>query len=56
MNQGKRDAVKQGSEQVARVNINILVISELKWIRVTNLIQLTITSTPVSKNLLEEME
>ena len=28
MNQGKLDAVKQ---EVARVNINILEISELKW-------------------------
>ena len=28
MNQGKLEVVKQG---VARVNIDILVISELKW-------------------------
>ena len=28
MNQGKLDVVKQ---EIARVNINILVISEIKW-------------------------
>ena len=53
MNQGKWDAVKQ---EMARVNINILGISELKWMGVANLIQLAITSTTVGKNLLEEME
>ena len=30
MNQGKQDVVKQ---EIARVNINILGISELKWTR-----------------------
>ena len=30
MNQGKLDVVKQ---EIARVNINILQISELKWTR-----------------------
>ena len=56
MNQGKWDTVKQESEQVARANIYILGISELNWIRMANLIQLTITSTTVGKNPLEEME
>ena len=34
MNQGKLDMVKQ---EMARVNINILGISELKWIRMGEL-------------------
>ena len=39
MNQGKLDVVK---EEMARVNIDILGISELKWMRMVNLIQSTI--------------
>ena len=31
MNQGKSEVVKQG---MARVNVNILGISELKWMRI----------------------
>ena len=50
MNQGKLDVVKQ---EIARVNINILAINELEWV---NLIQMTIVSTNVGKNPLEEME
>ena len=42
MNQGKLDAVKQ---EIERVNIDILVISELKWMEWVNLIQMTIIST-----------
>ena len=53
MNQGKLEVVKQ---EMARVNINILGISELKWKGMVNLIQLTIVSTTVGKNPLEEME
>ena len=53
MNQGKLEAVKQG---IARVNIDILGISELKWARMGKLIQMTIISNTVGKNLLEEME
>ena len=53
MNQGKSEVVKQ---ETARVSINILGISDLKWIKWANLIQVTITSTTVGKNLLEEME
>ena len=39
MNQGKLDVVKQ---EMARVNINILGICELKWMGMENLIQMTI--------------
>ena len=53
INQGKLEAVKQG---IARVNIDILGISELKWARMGKLIQMTIISNTVGKNLLEEME
>ena len=51
MNQGKLEVVKQ---QMARVNINILGISEVKWTGMANLIQMTIISTTVGKNPLEE--
>ena len=50
MNQSNLDMVKQ---EMARLNINILGISELKWM---NLIQMTIISTNVGKNPSEEME
>ena len=53
MNQGKLEVVKQ---EMARVNIDILGISELKWVERTNVIQMTITSTTVGKNPLDEME
>ena len=53
MNQGKLEVVKQ---EMARVNINILGISELKWREWVNLTQMTIMSTTVGKNPLEEME
>ena len=53
MNQGKLDVVKQ---EVARVNINILGISELKWTGMVNLIHMTIMSTTVGKNILEEIK
>ena len=53
MNQGKLDVVKQ---EMARVNINILGISELKWQEWVNLIQMAITSTTVDKNPFGEME
>ena len=41
---------------MARVNIDILRISELKWTERENLIQMTLISTTVGKNPLEEME
>ena len=50
MNQGKLKVVKQ---EMARVNFDILGISELKW---ANLIQVTIISITVGKNPLEGME
>ena len=54
MNQGKLEAVKQ---VMARVNINILGISELKWTGMElNLTQMVVISTTVGKNPLEEME
>ena len=53
MNQGKLDVVKQ---EMVRININILGISELKWTRVANLIQMTIVSTVVVINPIEEMK
>ena len=52
MNQGKLEVVKQ---EMATVNIDILGISELKWTRMANLIQMTIISSTVGKNPLEEM-
>ena len=53
MNQGKLKVVKQ---EMAKVNVDILGISELKWTGMRNLIQLTIVSTTVGKNPLEEIE
>ena len=50
MNQGK---LKVDKQEIARVNIDILEISELKW---TNLIQMTNISTAAGNNPLEEME
>ena len=53
MNQGKLEVVKQ---EMARVNIDILGISEIKWLEWVNLTQMTIISTTVGRNPLEEME
>ena len=53
MNYGKLKVVKQ---EMARVNIDILGISNLKWTGMGNLTQMTIISTTVGKNPLEEME
>ena len=53
MNQGKLEVVKQ---EIARVNVDILGISKLKWTKRVNLTQMTILSTIVGRNLLEEME
>ena len=52
MNQGKLEMVKQ----MARVNIDILGISEVKWTGWVNLTQMTIISTTVGRNPSEEME
>ena len=52
MNQCKLDMAKQ---EMARVNIDILAINDLKWVAMANLIQMTIMSTTVGKKPLEEM-
>ena len=53
INQGKLKVIKQ---DMARVNIDILGISKLKWTGMVNLTQMTIISTTVGKNPLEEMK
>ena len=53
MNQGKLEVVKQ---EMTRVNVNILGISEVKWTGMLILTQMTITSTTMGKNPLEEMQ
>ena len=53
MNEGKLEVIKQ---EMARVNINILGFSVLKWTGMVNLIQMATVSTTVAKNPLEEME
>ena len=53
MNQGKLEEVKQ---DMARVNMNILGISEKNELERANLIQMAIISITVGKNPLEEME
>ena len=52
MNRGKLEVLKQ---KMASVNIDILGISELKWTGMGELMRMTIISTTVGKNLLEEM-
>ena len=52
MNQGKLEVLKQ---EMARVNIDILGISELKWTGMGEFNSMTI-STTVGKNPLQEME
>ena len=53
MNQGKLEVVKK---EMARVNVDILGISKLRWTEWVNLTQITIISTTVGRNPLEEME
>ena len=53
MNQGKLEVVKQ---EMARVNVDILGISKLKWTGRVNLTQMAIMSITVGKNPLEVME
>ena len=53
MNQGKLEAVKH---EMARVNIGILVISELKWMGMGEFNSDNHCITTVGKNCLEEME
>ena len=42
--------------EMARVNINNLGNSELKWMGMENLIQMTLVSTTVGKNPFDEVE
>ena len=53
MNQGKLEVVKQ---EMARVNINILGISEINALEWVNLTQMTLISTIEGRNPSEEME
>ena len=53
MNQDKLEVVKQ---EMAIVNIDILGISEINGLEWMNLTQMTMISTTVGKNPLEEME
>ena len=53
MNQGKLEVVKQ---EMARVNVDILGISELNGLEWVNLTQMTIISTTAGRNPSEETE
>ena len=53
MNQGILEVVKQ---EMARVNIDILGISKLKWTGMHELTQMTIISTTAGRNPSEEMQ
>ena len=53
MNQGKLEVVKQ---EMARVNDNILESANSNGLEWVNLTKMTIMSTTVGKNPLEEME
>ena len=52
-NQGRLEVVKQ---EMAKVNVNILGISDLKWTGMGELTQMTIISTTAGRNLSEETE
>ena len=53
MKQGKLEVVKQ---EMARVNVDILGIRDSNGLEWVNLTQMTIISTTVGRNPLEEME
>ena len=53
MNQGKLEVVKQ---EIERLNFDILGISEQNGLEQVNLTQMTIISTTVGKNPIEEAE
>ena len=53
MTQGKLEVVKQ---EMAKVKVGILGISDLNGLEWVNLTQMTIISTTVGKNSLKEME
>ena len=53
MNQDQLEVVKQ---EMARMNVDILGITELKWTGMGELTQMTIISTTAGRNPSEEME
>ena len=53
MNQGKLEVIKH---EMARVNVDILGISELKWTGMGEFNQMTIISATVGRNPSEKME
>ena len=53
MDKGKLELVKQ---EMARENVNILGISKLKWTGMGEFNSMTIISTTMGRNPLEEME
>ena len=53
MNQGKLEVVKQ---EIARVNVDILGINNSNGLEWVNLTQMTIISTTLGRNPLEEIE
>ena len=53
MNEGKLEVLKQ---EMARVKVNVLGASKLKWTGMGELTQMTIVSTTAGRNPLEEME
>ena len=53
MNQGKLEVVKQ---EMTKVNVNILGISELRWTGMGEFNSVTIISTTEGRNPLKEME
>ena len=53
MNQGKLEVVKQ---EMAKMNVNILGLSELKWTGIGEFTQMIIISTTVGRDPLEEVE
>ena len=55
MNKGKLEVIKQ---EMARVNVDVLGISKLKWTKMewVNLTQMTIISTTVGRTPSKEME
>ena len=53
MNQGQLEVVKQ---EMAIVNINILGISKLRWTGIGEFDSMTVISTTVGRNPLEEIE
>ena len=53
MNEGKLEVLKQ---EMARVKVNVLGVSKLKWTGMGELTQMTIISTTAGRNPLEAMQ